>query len=148
MRNASAMLKNYCLFCSIDKSVVNNISATSSITNDNGLNNLIDATKAQGYILPQKLVKNMRDITKWDKSEAYYDLMGFINSVSTAMQGKKLSYVIEEISPVITKLLEILKKLEDLARDTPPIEQPQRFGNSAFRCWYQKMRGVINFIRI
>lgn len=124
------------------------ISETSSITDDGGLNNLIDATKTVGYLLPQKLVKNIRDMTKWDKSETYYDLTAFINSVSTSMQGKKLSHEIDEISPAVIKLLEILKKLEDLARETPPIEQPQRFGNSAFRCWYQKMRAVINFIRI
>ena len=43
------------------------------------------------------------------------------------------------MSPVAQKLFEMLSKLEKLAIETPPIDQPQRFGNTAFRTWYQKL---------
>lgn len=33
-----------------------------------------------------------------------------------------------------------MEKIEKLAIETPPIDQPQRFGNAAFRTWYQKLK--------
>lgn len=64
--------------------------------------------------------------------------MGFINSVCMCIQGKSLNYNCK-MSPVAQKLLEMLVKLEKLAMETPPIDQPQRFGNAAFKTWYQKV---------
>jgi serine/threonine-protein phosphatase 2A activator len=92
-------------------------------------------------VVPEKLVKSAMDIPKWEKSEAYYDLIGFIGSISVAVQGTKLSQECE-ISFTVDKLLGVLKKLEKMAIETPPIDQPQRFGNSAFRTWFQKMQSV------
>lgn len=73
------------------------------------------------YVEPDKLVKNVLDMVKWEKSETYYDLLGFINSVCMCIQGRKLNYNCQ-ISPVVEKLLEVLDKFEKLAVDTPPIE--------------------------
>src|SRR5690606_3824906 len=30
-------------------------------------------------------------------------------------------------------------KLQDLLKDTPPFDEPQRFGNKAFKLWYEKV---------
>ncbi|XP_055639591.1 serine/threonine-protein phosphatase 2A activator isoform X2 [Toxorhynchites rutilus septentrionalis] len=79
------------------------------------------------------------DMAKWERSEAYYDLMGFISSICVALQGTKLSQQFE-INPVVQKLIDALKRLEQLAIETPPIDQPARFGNTAFRTWFQKMQ--------
>lgn len=75
---------------------------------------------------------------KWEKSETYYDLLGFINSISLSIQGKSLSFNCQ-LSPVAQKLYEMLQKIEQLAIETPPVDQPQRFGNIAFKSWYQKL---------
>ncbi|KAM7352067.1 phosphotyrosyl phosphatase activator isoform 1-T1 [Cochliomyia hominivorax] len=95
-----------------------------------------------GEAQPEKRVKQLSDMQKWLRSEAYYDLIGFINGISTAIQGKKLSDKIY-ISHTMKNLIEIFDKLNEFVNQTPPIEQPQRFGNKAFRAWSRKMNHEI-----
>lgn len=90
------------------------------------------------FLEPQKEVKNPMEMKRWENSETYYDLIGFINSVCMCIQGKSLSHKCE-LSTCVQKLLEMLTKVEKLAMETPPVDQPQRFGNIAFRTWYQKL---------
>lgn len=40
-------------------------------------------------------------------------------------------------------MLEIVSKWID---DIPPIQQPQRFGNQAFRIWYDKLKTVSKIV--
>lgn len=94
-----------------------------------------------GAAQPVKLVKSLADVQMWLHSEAYYDLVGFINGISTAIQGKKCSSDYH-ISPAMKKLMVIFEKLNAMIDATPPIDQPQRFGNSAFRAWSRKMNHV------
>lgn len=94
-----------------------------------------------GGAQPEKRVKQVSDIQTWLRSEAYYDLVGFINGISTAIQGKKLNDQIY-VSPTMKSLIEIFDKLNAMVDDTPPIDQPQRFGNKAFRAWSRKMNHV------
>lgn len=91
------------------------------------------------FIEPQKQIKNEMDMPRWEASETYYDLAGFINSICMCIQGKSLSYKCQ-VSPAVQKLIEMLDKFEKLAIESPPIEQPQRFGNIAFRTWFQKLK--------
>lgn len=70
---------------------------------------------------PEKLVKTPADMEKWEKSETYYDLLGFVNSVCMQIQGRSLNYKCT-ISPTVQKLLDMLDKLEKLAIETPPVE--------------------------
>lgn len=57
------------------------------------------------------------------------------------IQSKGLSYKCQD-SPVVLKLIEMMHKIEKLAMETPPVDEPQRFGNTAFRTWYQKLSGI------
>ena len=41
----------------------------------------------------------------------------------------------------VLNMLEILNKWVD---EIPPIQQPQRFGNKAFRDWFAKVKEVFN----
>ena len=75
----------------------------------------------------------------WEKSLAYYDIIGFINGISTSIQGKKLSAVLEP-SPIAENLAKIFVDLNRLLEETPPLDQPQRFGNKAYRDFYQKLQ--------
>lgn len=86
-------------------------------------------------------MKQILDLQVWLRSEAFYDLVGFINGISTAIQGRKLSDEIY-VSPIMENLIGIFAKLNQLIDEFPPIEQPQRFGNKAFRSWSRKMNQV------
>jgi serine/threonine-protein phosphatase 2A activator len=70
---------------------------------------------------PQKLIKTSSDMNNWEKSETYYDLLGFVNSICMCIQGKSQKYDCQ-VSPVVQKLLDMLDKLEKLALETPPVE--------------------------
>lgn len=88
---------------------------------------------------PQKHVRSAMEIPAWQKSEAYHELIGFINTVSASIQGKKISSDVPQ-SPGVAKVLATLAKMHTLIDETPPIEQPQRFGNMAYREFFQKMK--------
>lgn len=83
------------------------------------------------------------DMPLWEKSEAYYDIVGFINSISNAVQGIKNTTYLEQI-PVVKNLLNLFEKLTKLVDETPPVDQPQRFGNKAYRDWFAKMQANAN----
>lgn len=91
------------------------------------------------FIEPQKEVKNAMEMVRWEKSETYFDLLGFVNSLCMCIQGRNNSYKCQ-VSPIVQKLLDVLGKIEKLAIETPPVDQPQRFGNIAFRNWFQKLK--------
>lgn len=81
----------------------------------------------------------MNDMAIWEKSTAYYDIVGFINAISQSIQGKKLSIKLDA-SPIADNLIHIFEELNKLVDDTPPLDQPQRFGNKAYRDWFTKMQ--------
>lgn len=76
---------------------------------------------------------------QWERSEAYYDIIGFINSISNSVQGIKNTVYLEQI-PVVQNLLHLFEKLSKMVDETPPIDQPQRFGNKAYRDWFDKLQ--------
>lgn len=53
--------------------------------------------------------------------------------------GKKLSMKLDA-SPIADNLVRIFDDLNQLVDETPPLDQPQRFGNKAYRDWFEKMQ--------
>lgn len=89
--------------------------------------------------MPVRSVQSVNDMALWEKSTAYYDIIGFINAISQAIQGKKLTTKLNP-SPIADNLLHIFDDLNRMVDETPPLEQPQRFGNKAYRDWFEKMK--------
>ena len=69
------------------------------------------------------------------------EFMGFVHILNDAVKGKILSDPVPA-SPVIDKLEKLIDKLSRWVDETPAIDQPQRFGNKAFRTWWEKIRDV------
>lgn len=69
------------------------------------------------------------------------EFMGFVNILNDAVKGKTLSDPVPA-SPIIDKLVELIEKLSVWIDETPAIDQPQRFGNKAFRTWWEKIKDV------
>lgn len=42
----------------------------------------------------------------------------------------------------VEKLLDLLGTLDRWINETPPVDQPSRFGNKAFRTWFSKLEQV------
>lgn len=71
------------------------------------------------------------------------EYLGFIMALNEAVKGKSLSVECPE-SDVTKGIVSLLDKLDVWIEETPPIEQPQRFGNQAFRTWYKKVKEVLS----
>ncbi|XP_034474976.1 serine/threonine-protein phosphatase 2A activator [Drosophila innubila] len=87
----------------------------------------------------EKRVNHIGDLALWQRSRAYHDLIGYINGTSSAIQGIKTTDEMYE-SEMLHKLLGLFDQLEKLVEQHPPLDQPQRFGNKAYRDWARKMR--------
>ncbi|KAL3872471.1 hypothetical protein ACJMK2_040394 [Sinanodonta woodiana] len=91
------------------------------------------------FVTPKKEISLPEHIPKWERSQAYRDLMGFILTMNEAVKGKKIrgDYPVSE---TVKKLVALLDKINSWIDEIPPIEQPQRFGNKAFRQWFIRLK--------
>lgn len=63
--------------------------------------------------------------------------------MNEVVRGKSLSSEIQ-ISDRIKRLTALLDRLFEIVKECPPINQPQRFGNKAFKNWYEILKSVSN----
>ncbi|XP_054281888.1 serine/threonine-protein phosphatase 2A activator [Macrosteles quadrilineatus] len=91
------------------------------------------------FCVPQRGVTSIDAMEIWLKSEAYLEYIGFITAMNREVKGKPLSVSCPE-SEVTAGVLSLLEKLDVWITETPPIQQPQRFGNKAFKTWYTKVK--------
>nr|XP_003229726.2 PREDICTED: serine/threonine-protein phosphatase 2A activator [Anolis carolinensis] len=92
----------------------------------------------QKFMIPKKEINMVPDMAKWKRSQAYADYMGFILTLNEGIKGKKLTCEYR-VSEPIEKLVSLLNTLDRWIEETPPVDQPSRFGNKAFRTWYAKL---------
>ncbi|KAF7653058.1 hypothetical protein LDENG_00088010 [Lucifuga dentata] len=97
-----------------------------------------DDGNATAFIIPKKEISMVPDMGKWKRSQAYADYMGFILALNEAVKGKKLTCEYR-VSETVEKLLDLLGILDRWINETPPVDQPSRFGNKAYRIWYTKL---------
>uniref|UniRef100_F7BZJ8 Serine/threonine-protein phosphatase 2A activator n=1 Tax=Equus caballus TaxID=9796 RepID=F7BZJ8_HORSE len=71
-------------------------------------------------------------------TRAYADYIGFILTLNEGVKGKKLTFEYT-VSEAIEKLVALLNTLDRWIDETPPVDQPSRFGNKAYRTWYAKL---------
>ena len=77
-------------------------------------------------------VRDEAELKVWQGSAAYRKLISFLERTSTAIRGMPVSSA-PAPSPQVSRLLALLGRVESLLESHPPLEQPQRFGNRAFR---------------
>ncbi|CAJ1071065.1 serine/threonine-protein phosphatase 2A activator isoform X1 [Xyrichtys novacula] len=90
------------------------------------------------FMVPKKEINMVPDMGKWKRSQAYADYMGFILTLNEGVKGKKLTCEYK-VSETVEKLIDLLATLDRWINETPPVDQPSRFGNKAYRTWYAKL---------
>uniref|UniRef100_A0A8B9GUM8 Serine/threonine-protein phosphatase 2A activator n=1 Tax=Astyanax mexicanus TaxID=7994 RepID=A0A8B9GUM8_ASTMX len=90
------------------------------------------------FMVPKKEISMVPDMGKWKRSQAYADYMGFVLTLNEGVKGKKLTCEYP-VSETVEKLLSLLGTLDRWIDETPPVDQPSRFGNKAYRTWYAKL---------
>lgn len=63
-------------------------------------------------------------------------------AINDAVKGKSIDSNYS-CSATIEKVIKMLDKFDKWIDETPPTDQPQRFGNKSFRTWHEKLNDVI-----
>ncbi|KAJ3433482.1 serine/threonine-protein phosphatase 2a regulatory subunit b [Anaeramoeba flamelloides] len=88
--------------------------------------------------IPTKRIQSSEDLKFWFHSDAYYYLTQWIRLLSLKIKQLKNSEECK-ISDTVQNILDILDQLSNLIDETPPDNQPTRFGNKAYRTWTNKL---------
>ncbi|EMG45359.1 RRD2 Serine/threonine-protein phosphatase 2A activator 2 [Candida maltosa Xu316] len=87
------------------------------------------------YIKPTPRIQTNDDLDKWIDSPTYNSVLNFIVDLQSSVVGKPNDSPVEE-TPVITKLLSILSKIDNLIDAHPAHDTTSRFGKIEFKDFY------------
>lgn len=90
------------------------------------------------YVLPERGINNSSDLESFRKSETYAEISGFVKASADAIVSKKISDV-TQVSQAILKVVAFMDRLFDLVSEIPPLKQPMRFGNRAFKQFHSRL---------
>ncbi|XP_014259635.1 serine/threonine-protein phosphatase 2A activator-like [Cimex lectularius] len=91
------------------------------------------------FKVPQRAVRSPEDMATWEKSGAYKMYLQFILDMNNTVKGRSCIAAYQQ-NPISDAILTILNTLLEWIDQIPPIQQPQRFGNKAFKIWFEKLR--------
>lgn len=99
------------------------------------------APHAHVFIAPSKRITSPNDIDKFLSPPSSGDnFLGFIASLSHSVLRKKISDPLPvPLSPTLESLLDLLQKLSLWVDEIPPVLHQARYGNPAFRDWFQRL---------
>ena len=95
------------------------------------------------------MIYNAEDFEQFKKSEAMAEINGFVKACADAIVGKKNSEHglsssgnggdSTASSLLLQKVVAFMQRLHALVDEIPPLKQPMRFGNKAFRQFHARL---------
>ena len=98
----------------------------------------MDELKHYNFVNPTTQVKSAEMVKTWESSEAYLEYLGFIIAIGDSIKGRKIRETVE-ISENSQKVLYLLEELKKMMSECSPVEIQTRYGNPAYRDWYDKL---------
>ncbi|KAL0945999.1 hypothetical protein HGRIS_012275 [Hohenbuehelia grisea] len=87
----------------------------------------------------RKAILTPEQLAAFQTSKTHDDVKAYIETLNEAVVGAKLSDACSE-SPGVKAILNVLDRVEEIAKETPAVENAaSRFGNPAFRTFYDKV---------
>ncbi|EGO01354.1 hypothetical protein SERLA73DRAFT_179537 [Serpula lacrymans var. lacrymans S7.3] len=81
-------------------------------------------------------------LAAFQSSDTHKAIVSYIETLNEAVVGAKLTDQCSE-SPGVKAVIHLLDQIEKIANDTPPVEnKASRFGNPAFRTFYDKVQDL------
>ncbi|KAJ8083456.1 Serine/threonine-protein phosphatase 2A activator 2 [Marasmius tenuissimus] len=91
---------------------------------------------------PRKALLSQSQLEWFQTSETHKRIITFVETLNQAVVGAKLGDPCEE-SDGVKAILGILARVEEIVKDTPAVENSaSRFGNPAFRTFYDRVQEV------
>jgi len=100
---------------------------------------LVRMSSTASFVVPSRKILTPDDVAKWESSSAYKDVIDFILALNASVKGKKLTDKLD-ISENTGKLITMMEKASIFVDEISPVDQPQRFGNKAFKTWYERIQ--------
>uniref|UniRef100_A0A0D6QUK5 Serine/threonine-protein phosphatase 2A activator n=1 Tax=Araucaria cunninghamii TaxID=56994 RepID=A0A0D6QUK5_ARACU len=91
------------------------------------------------FQVPSKKISTTDDVERFNSSDAGKIFLGFVVALSESIRGRKISDYCTE-SPAVKAVLGILDEMETWVAAIPPVQQPARYGNPAFRIWQERLQ--------
>ncbi|KAI0027841.1 Phosphotyrosyl phosphatase activator [Vararia minispora EC-137] len=89
---------------------------------------------------PAKALLTREQLDAFPGTRTYGALMGYIETLNAAVRGVRLSDPCEQ-SAGVEAALKIIARVEAITHDTPPVDNSSsRFGNPAFRTFYDRVQ--------
>lgn len=113
---------------------------------------VLEGSKPHTFIDPVKRINEGHDVQRFLVSQAYRDIMLFVMQLNRSMFPRRCSYKNGQIKVIqrleldapdnsstesIQQLQGLLAELDATIDEIPPDPGPRRFGNVAFRKWYE-----------
>eukprot|EP01036_Dinobryon_divergens_P045138 gene45138-60270_t len=89
--------------------------------------------------LPVKQIFSSGDLDKFKGSSTFNEILEFVKACGDSIIGTPISAEESISCPTVRKIELFMTRLSALVDEIPPLEQPMRFGNKAFRLWYARV---------
>ena len=90
------------------------------------------------YHAPVRGIQNSSDLEHFKKSQLFTEISDFVKKCADSVVGKKISDP-HYTSSSILKILAFLDRLFMIIAEIPPLKQPMRFGNKAFKTFHSRL---------
>ncbi|KAL4151832.1 hypothetical protein PRNP1_008769 [Phytophthora ramorum] len=97
-----------------------------------------DSGTGGDYKEPSRAIFAQRDLRHFLGSPAQQMILVFVKHLNESVKGKSISSDCE-VSPNVQKAVDLVNEINSWIDEIPPIQQPMRFGNKAFRTFYDRV---------
>lgn len=96
--------------------------------------------EAAGDGVPRKRINSPHDLETFTQSKLCQQLVSFISELAEAVKGLPITPERRAAaSGMVQAMAGMLDEMERWVDDIPPLAQPMRFGNKAFRQWHERL---------
>lgn len=96
------------------------------------------------YVVPTKCIHSAQDLEAFNKSPLQQEILRFIQACAEAVVDVPNSKEDVHVSTIVQRFVLFMEDLYRLVEATPPIKQPMRFGNKAYRTWHENLPSHIH----
>jgi serine/threonine-protein phosphatase 2A activator len=90
------------------------------------------------FVKPVTKIKSIANLHSYLESETFRCFTQFLEDLNESVRGKETTADVV-VNPLIEKIFSYFDKCSQWIDEIPPIQQPMRFGNKAFRNWLEKV---------